>query len=301
MDNPDQEYVDKYINDMNLMKNRLMERRRTLQQKVEQEEKARENPLSAAYNAATTFSNYAQRLNEAPGPSTSRVSDSVSDIVKAAIENSDVGLKKKQVEFEKSWNSVEKEPETEIPGDNISAGNVRPKQPAGSATFLPSSSSTSGRKDSLPGLGDGKDPDIIETDKPNEIITEADRARIASLVGDSDEDDIGAGPAKKSRPSDQGYSGLPPFQPVEPRNIEQNSRVSRPEYQEQPRRGHEQPQRGHEQPQRGQRPENYQQHPSHSDYQHPGSYGHQNRLDDAYSHQRVPPHQPHHQEYPRPP
>ena len=86
------------------------------------------------------------RLNEAPGPSTSRVSDSVSDIVKAAIENSDVGLKKKQVEFEKSWNSVEKEPETEIPLDNnISAGNVRPKQPAGSAMFLPSSSSTSGR------------------------------------------------------------------------------------------------------------------------------------------------------------
>ena len=85
-----------------------------------------------------------------------------------------------------------------------------------------------------------------------------------SLVGDSDEDDIGAGPAKKSRPSDQGYSGLPPFQPVEPRNIEQNSRVSRPEYQEQPRRGHEQPQRGHEQPQRGHRPENYQQHPIHS-------------------------------------
>ena len=75
-----------------------------------------------------------------------------------------------------------------------------------------------------------------------------------SLVGDSDEDDIGAGPAKKSRPSDQGYSGLPPFQPVEPRNIEQNSRVSRPEYQEQPR----------EQPRRGHRPENYQQHPSHS-------------------------------------
>ena len=61
MDNPDQEYVDKYINDMNLMKNRLLERRRILQQKVEQEEKARENPLSAAYNAATTSSNYAQR------------------------------------------------------------------------------------------------------------------------------------------------------------------------------------------------------------------------------------------------
>ena len=42
------------------------------------------------------------------------------------------------------------------------------------------------------------------------------------------------------------------------------------------------------------------------DYQHPGSYGHQNRLDDAYSRQRVPPHQPHPQDYhpqaqPRPP
>ena len=84
------------------------------------------------------------RLNEAPGPSTSRVSDSISDIVKAAIENSDVGLKKKQVEFEKSWNS-EKEPEPEIIADNISASNVRPKEPAGSAMFLPSSSSTSGR------------------------------------------------------------------------------------------------------------------------------------------------------------
>ena len=33
------------------------------------------------------------------------------------------------------------------------------------------------------------------------------------------------------------------------------------------------------------------------DYQHPGSYGHQNRMDDAYSRQRVPPHQPHHQDY----
>ena len=31
----------------------------------------------------------------------------------------------------------------------------------------------------LPGLGGGKDPDIIEIDKPTEIITEADRARIA--------------------------------------------------------------------------------------------------------------------------
>ena len=33
--------------------------------------------------------------------------------------------------------------------------------------------------DLLPGLGGGKDPDIIEIDKPTEIITDADRARIA--------------------------------------------------------------------------------------------------------------------------
>ena len=49
MNNPDQDHVEKYINNMNLMKNRLLERRRTLQQKVEQEEKARENPLSTSY------------------------------------------------------------------------------------------------------------------------------------------------------------------------------------------------------------------------------------------------------------
>ena len=45
MNNPDQEYVDEYINDMKLIKNQLLERRRTLQQKVEQEEKARENKV----------------------------------------------------------------------------------------------------------------------------------------------------------------------------------------------------------------------------------------------------------------
>ena len=45
-----------------------------------------------------------------------------------------------------------------------------------------------------------------------------------SLLDDSDEDDIEAGPAKKSRPSDQGYfAGLP--QPVKSRNIDQTSMV----------------------------------------------------------------------------
>ena len=45
-----------------------------------------------------------------------------------------------------------------------------------------------------------------------------------SLLDDSDEDDIDAGPAKKSRPSNEGYfAGLP--QPVKSRNIDQTSRV----------------------------------------------------------------------------
>ena len=91
---------------------------------------------------------------------------------KAAVKDSDDGLEKKRVEFEKTWNSG---PETV----DVSSGKVWPKQPAESAVFLPSLISTSGRKDSLPGLGGGKDPDIIEIDKPAEIITEADRARIA--------------------------------------------------------------------------------------------------------------------------
>ena len=49
MNNPDQDHDEKYISDMNLKKNRLLEQRRTLQQKVEQEEKARENPLPTSY------------------------------------------------------------------------------------------------------------------------------------------------------------------------------------------------------------------------------------------------------------
>jgi hypothetical protein len=36
MNNPDKDHDEKYISDMNLKKNRLLERRRTLQQKVEQ-------------------------------------------------------------------------------------------------------------------------------------------------------------------------------------------------------------------------------------------------------------------------
>ena len=53
--------------------------------------------------------------------------------------------------------------------------------------------------------------DIIENNKPNEIITEADRARIENLVDDSDEHDhdIGADPQRNRGPSGQGYTGLP--------------------------------------------------------------------------------------------
>ena len=188
MYNPDQEYIDNYINDMDLMKNRLLERRRTLQQKVEQEEKEereRANPLAAASSNIEVMKNlndsimdvvkeafetplkqkqadFESRWNSGKEPEPEIVDvptgnvwpKPTSDIdqeylnFKAAIENSDVGLEEKRVEFEKSWNSS-KEPEPEIVV--IPTGNVSPKQPAGSALFLPSSSSTSGRKDSLPG------------------------------------------------------------------------------------------------------------------------------------------------------
>ena len=49
MNNLDKDHDERYISDMNLKKNRLLEQRRTLQQKVEQEEKARENPLPTSY------------------------------------------------------------------------------------------------------------------------------------------------------------------------------------------------------------------------------------------------------------
>jgi hypothetical protein len=49
MNNPDQDHDEKYISDMNLEKNQLLERRRTLQKKIEQEEKARENSIPTSY------------------------------------------------------------------------------------------------------------------------------------------------------------------------------------------------------------------------------------------------------------
>ena len=55
MDNPDRQYVDKYIHDMNTMKNRLLERRKTLQEKVEMENAAIQQ------NAQPSSSNYGQK------------------------------------------------------------------------------------------------------------------------------------------------------------------------------------------------------------------------------------------------
>ena len=94
------------------------------------------------------------RQTEDPVPSTSssRVSDSISDIVKAAIENKNVGLTKKpevQAEFEKSWNE-ETEPEViDIPDDEDDDDNEKKKkkeqpEPSGSSMFLSSSTSTAG-------------------------------------------------------------------------------------------------------------------------------------------------------------
>ena len=83
---------------------------------------------------------YSQADTPVPSASSSRVKDSINDIVKAAVENRDVGLKPQvQKEFEKSWNQKEPEDEPDIidiPDD--------PPEPAGSSMFLPSSSSTSG-------------------------------------------------------------------------------------------------------------------------------------------------------------
>ena len=61
MHNPDHEYVDNYIYDMNLMKNRLLERRRFLQQKVDQE-KARKNPLSTASRNIEVIQNISESI-----------------------------------------------------------------------------------------------------------------------------------------------------------------------------------------------------------------------------------------------
>ena len=87
-----------------------------------------------------------------PSTSSSRVSDSISDIVKAAIENKNVGLTKKpevHTEFEKSWNEKSEPEVIDIPDDeddedeNTDKKNNQPK-PSGSSMFLSSSTSTTG-------------------------------------------------------------------------------------------------------------------------------------------------------------
>ena len=68
---------------------------------------------------------------------------------------------------------------------------------------------TTDRKGSLPGLGDGQDAEIVEIDKPKDILSEEDRARIKSFVGDTEEDEEDDVedyvPAKKSRPSEEYF------------------------------------------------------------------------------------------------
>ena len=57
VNNPDQEYVKQYVTDMNNMKKRLLERRKTLKEKVEQEQSTHRQ---AAYVPPST-SNYAEK------------------------------------------------------------------------------------------------------------------------------------------------------------------------------------------------------------------------------------------------
>ena len=57
--NPDKVYVNQYIDDMNKMKQRLLERRRTLNEKVEQEQSAYQASYSPYFEPMTN--KYAQK------------------------------------------------------------------------------------------------------------------------------------------------------------------------------------------------------------------------------------------------
>ena len=56
VNNPDQEYVNTYMNDMNNMKRRLLDRRRILNEKVEKEQSAYQSSYSPHFEPVTNIS-----------------------------------------------------------------------------------------------------------------------------------------------------------------------------------------------------------------------------------------------------
>ena len=192
-ENPDQKYVRDYITNMNAMKEKLEERRRNLQLKNQQQIAPqvpvvpKAQPAYYTASSSSSSSTSAAAVASSSKPSTSQSESSISDIVKAALENSQFGL---------NPDSSKVPPMTNVPAEQ------EPK-PAEEITLEEEDENPlfSKRSEGIPGIGDGQDPEIIE----EESVKDPNKPRIdiSDPEAEDDEDDVQEVPPPKRTKVDE--------------------------------------------------------------------------------------------------
>ena len=157
-DNPDQKYVRDYITNMNAMKEKLEERRRNLQLKNQQVTPAvpvvQAQAQPAYYTASSSSSSTSAAVASSSKPSTSQPESSISDIVKAALENSQFGLNPDSSKVPPMTNVSASEPK-QMPEEITLEEDDEEENPLFSK-----------RTEGIPGIGDGQDPEIVIEEEP---------------------------------------------------------------------------------------------------------------------------------------
>ncbi len=202
--NPDQEYVNNYVSNMNAMKERLLERRKNLQAKVEEQSPSK---APSYYTAASKQpepgpsksrwqSEDEKSFNNAGGPSSSYSSlasesletgKSISDIVKAAVST----FGKKTPQSQPQNQPPMPPPIIEPPGDGM---------PSGDGSFFGESKGPDG----IPGLDEEAENSQEEPQIVQPGLSEEDRAKIARALDDpEEEEDVPAKRFKRDPPQMQ--------------------------------------------------------------------------------------------------
>ena len=176
--NPDQNYVRNYITNMNAMKEKLEDRRRNLQLKNQQQAP----PSQPAYY--TSSASTASSSKPSTSQQQQQQESSISDIVKAALENSQFGLNPDS-KVPPKVSSEESMPAEKVPLEITLDDDTEETEPLFSK-----------RSEGIPGLGDGQDPEIQE-----EPASDPNRPRIdiSDPEAEDDEDDVQEVPAKRPK------------------------------------------------------------------------------------------------------
>ena len=253
--NPDQAYVRDYIGQMNAMRERLVDRRKTLQTKIDafsqQPNKNRidqdpnnssssEKPTPGSASSEYGSSEPSTSSSSSLARPTAKVQDSISDIVKAALENSKaLGGKPKygagggplpkghkdQAFVDPSYSKPKSPPqkvsvEPEIVNLDSDDEDTKKKNTNEEITIFSVKSSSNKSSGGIPGLGDGEDTEKVKekTEKPSvsqkNNLSEEDRQRIAKVITadeeDDDQDDEPVVPQKKFKSNTEEPVNRPP-------------------------------------------------------------------------------------------